>query len=484
MKNISGNPIAELSDLPNFKTSFVAQLNEMGIASLADLREALSNEAGRIELMEKVVGIGPKTIQSWQSALLEPSAGSEKGVRGQEEQGVIPAEVEEVPLDSGAQEPSEVKVEDQGSVDHELVESDDAPSSSTISGEISEALSLSCNIDDAYEMRQILIDLLKWNGAKKKGLASTIAFMENRLKGAKLDVSLVKDEDDDPVALVATRGKGGLVLWGHLDTAPEGDMESDLQGVVVLDFVYGRGAVDMRGALAALTWAAQRMSDWDIPYTIVLTTDALKEQAGAQMVARDPLVAEGKGVLMLAPTGMVPSYGQAGYVAMNITVAGEGSIIDASRLISDLSRSDPLLPDAPWLRVGLIRGGKKKDPFGPAASCQTSLEILTAGPTDDAVRMVMNALSNKDHVTEILRRVEPLGLEPDSPLVQEAEEFLGKKARLLEVSTEACHVAPFNSNICICGPGSSIQTRAPNEHVVLTDLEKMFEMIVTMVHRS
>jgi acetylornithine deacetylase/succinyl-diaminopimelate desuccinylase-like protein len=112
------------------------------------------------------------------------------------------------------------------------------------------------------------------------------------------------------------------------------------------------------------------------------------------------------------------------------------------------------------------------------------LEMLTANPTGDAIQLVEGALVNTNHLTEILNQVEPMSVEPGSQLIKEVEGLIGERARLLEVSTEASHIVPSISNICILGPGHSAQTKAVNEYVVLTDLEKMFEIILSLVDRS
>jgi acetylornithine deacetylase/succinyl-diaminopimelate desuccinylase-like protein len=133
--------------------------------------------------------------------------------------------------------------------------------------------------------------------------------------------------------------------------------------------------------------------------------------------------------------------------------------------------------------VGFIRGGKRKTPFDPVDSCQASFEILTSYPTRDTVKLVEDVLSNTDHITEIMQRSEPLELDSQSKLVKEVEDIIGKKARLFNVSTEANKLSPSITNICIFGPGNPSSSRSCNEFVVLTDLERTYEMILSLVDR-
>jgi acetylornithine deacetylase/succinyl-diaminopimelate desuccinylase-like protein len=81
-------------------------------------------------------------------------------------------------------------------------------------------------------------------------------------------------------------------------------------------------------------------------------------------------------------------------------------------------------------------------------------------------------------------RSEPLELDHESWLVKEVEGIVGKEARLYDVETEAGRLVASNINICICGPGNPYLSRSANESVVLTDLEKTYELVLSVIDRS
>jgi len=84
--------------------------------------------------------------------------------------------------------------------------------------------------------------------------------------GFAIDRFVAGEAPDGPVEnLIAVRGSGGthLAFAGHVDVVPPGDgwAGSPWSGEVRGDLLYGRGAVDMKGAVAAFVAAADRAAD-------------------------------------------------------------------------------------------------------------------------------------------------------------------------------------------------------------------------------
>ena len=476
-----------LSDLPNFKEKFTEPLEEIGIASVTDLQEALKDDSKTSSILD-ISGVGPKTVESWRNTVNESSTIDSVSAMDEEEifeENEAPKQTERETLgnnmdESVVEEPRSAK---RGSMKKGTVKSEaKIEKSEGITEQSVQPRNLYCSIDDMNKVKKTLTTLLQWDGAKKKGLARSVKYAVSILENAGLTVSVI--EDAGPQIIVASKGNGGVVLWSHLDTDQEGNMDRSLQGVVALDFVYGRGAANVKGAVAVLLCVVKRMVTWDVPFTIVLTTDSLGEEKGAQWMAQSPVIKESKGVLMLAPTSMNPMVGQLGNVHMKVDISGEDAILATSDFLTKLSNGADSLPGQQWLRIGLIRGGKRKNPFGRAASCQTALEVLTSNPTDMIIGLVEDAFAGHDHLTEIFSRTEPLKFDPDSALVRSVIDIVGKESKLYGSSTEIGWLLPSVSNICICGPGNSGTGSLDNEFVFLGDLEKTYEMILKLVDRS
>jgi len=96
--------------------------------------------------------------------------------------------------------------------------------------------------------------------------------------GFAIDRFVVGEAPDGPVEnLLAVRGDGGrhFAFAGHLDVVPPGDGWSagPFDGTVRGDMVYGRGAVDMKGAVAAFIAATARIPADAGTISLILTGD-------------------------------------------------------------------------------------------------------------------------------------------------------------------------------------------------------------------
>ncbi len=81
------------------------------------------------------------------------------------------------------------------------------------------------------------------------------------------------------------RGEGPTVLLnGHIDTVPAGDPDAwphpPFEGVLDGGRVYGRGACDMKGALAAMAVGARLAADQDVAGRIVVSAVVQEEVCG------------------------------------------------------------------------------------------------------------------------------------------------------------------------------------------------------------
>jgi len=58
-----------LTDLPGLKEQHIAELEELGIKTVADLKKALGDETMVKELIKNLSGVGPKTVDKWKTEL-------------------------------------------------------------------------------------------------------------------------------------------------------------------------------------------------------------------------------------------------------------------------------------------------------------------------------------------------------------------------------------------------------------------------------
>ena len=214
------------------------------------------------------------------------------------------------------------------------------------------------------------------------------------------------------------RGDPVLLLNGHLDTVGVGGMEHDPFDPVVHDGrIYGRGACDMKGGVAALLAASAAVAGSGGPDrgTLVVALTADEEHASLGMRA---LVEEGiraDGAVVCEPTGLAVMPAHKGFVWMEATFRGKAAHgsrpdigVDAVRhaalYVSGLEGAHARLAEAeahellgaPSFHVGTICGGTAPSVY--PAECRLTLERRTLpGEDHDEVvepfRTVLERLS-------------------------------------------------------------------------------------------
>jgi succinyl-diaminopimelate desuccinylase len=181
--------------------------------------------------------------------------------------------------------------------------------------------------------------------------------------GFAIDRFVAGEAPDGPVEnMLATRPGTGphLAFAGHLDVVPPGEgwQGSPWSGEIRGELLYGRGAVDMKGAIAAFAAAAQAAGP---PLTLIITGDeegpatfgtlALIDRMAARGIAPDLcIVGEPTSAARLGDTIKI---GRRGSVNIHIDVAGKQGHVayphladnPITRLVAILADVDALMLD-------------------------------------------------------------------------------------------------------------------------------------------
>src|SRR5512139_3656825 len=205
----------------------------------------------------------------------------------------------------------------------------------------------------------------------------------------------VDEHGVDKGNLVCRRGPdapGGLALVGHTDCVPfDPEWSEALAGAERDGKIYGRGAADTKGFLAAALVAASRTRPGRHPLALVFTAD---EEIGCLGAKR--LLAEGRvhprHAIVGEPTSLTPVRAHKGYCAVEVIIGGlEGhsaypevgasAIHAAGRLFPELEKIGEALraetdgafspPHTTW-NVGVIQGGKARNII--AGECRFTYE--------------------------------------------------------------------------------------------------------------
>src|SRR6266498_3329849 len=132
-------------------------------------------------------------------------------------------------------------------------------------------------------LAQLLSDLVSINSINpdlvpgSPGEAEIAHYIARWLKRADLEVQLVESVTGRPNVVAIARGTGGgktLLLNGHMDTVGVAGMSLPHEPVIKDGRLYGRGAYDMKGGLAAcmsaIAEARKRQLRGDVIFTAVM----------------------------------------------------------------------------------------------------------------------------------------------------------------------------------------------------------------------
>ncbi|WP_242392293.1 acetylornithine deacetylase [Anaeromyxobacter oryzisoli] len=314
--------------------------------------------------------------------------------------------------------------------------------------------------------------------------------------------------------LICRRGPdvpGGLAFVGHTDCVPfDAGWSEALRGEERDGLLYGRGAADTKGFLAAALVAAARAREHRAPLTLLFTAD---EEVGC--LGAKQLLAEGRvhprHAIVGEPTSLTPVRAHKGYSAIEVELVGvEGhsaypdvgaSAIHAfGRLWPELERIGEELrretdaaftpPHTTW-NVGVIEGGKARNII--AGSCRFSYEWrpLPGHDPHRAQRLVEEACARLVAASggKLSVKVAPLRTDaaavtpPEAEIVRFLEEESGNRATTVPFGTELPEVLGLGAEACVFGAGDIRVAHRTGEHVAIAELERATAILERAIGR-
>lgn len=253
------------------------------------------------------------------------------------------------------------------------------------------------------------------------GEAAIAAFIRTWAQQAGLEAIVQEAQPGRPSVVVIARGSGGgrtLMLNGHIDTVGVADMHSPFSAHIEDNKLYGRGAYDMKGGVAASLIAAKRAKGLNLRGDVLVTAVADEEVAsiGTQAILRELDRWRPDAVIVTEPTELELAVTHKGFVWFDVEtfgVAAHGSrphlgvdaIAQMGKVLVALAQHDRRLraaPSHPYLGTGsvhasLIQGGQELSSY--PAYCKLQLERRTIpGETADA------APAQLEHLLDQCRR--------------------------------------------------------------------------------
>ena len=328
-------------------------------------------------------------------------------------------------------------------------------------------------------------------GAGEREIA---AFVSGWCGEAGLDVDIVERVDGRPSIVATARGSGSgrsLMLNGHLDTVSVDAMDDPFSATIEDGRLYGRGAYDMKGALAAAMLAVRDAADAGLAGDVVLAAVADEEldSAGTESVLERLRT---DAAIVCEPTDLRVATAHRGFVAFEIETAGVaahgsmphlgddaiGKIAPILTRIRELDESlgatrHPLLSSGS-VHASLISGGQ--DLFSYAAHCVLGAERRTL-PGED-VDLELRELAG-DAALRILVARDPFEIDPGHELVRLVLEAAAESDVVgMPFWTDAGLTAAAGIPTALYGPSGS-GAHAAVEWVDLASLDRCREVYLT-----
>jgi succinyl-diaminopimelate desuccinylase len=351
--------------------------------------------------------------------------------------------------------------------------------------------------------------LLSFNTINPPGNERDCAEYLGRLleaKGFKVSFYESDEKRTNLIAELDGRGeKAPIIFTGHMDTVPLGEAEWQVDpfgGEIVGDKIFGRGASDMKGGLAAMVAAAMSLADeseLNAGMTLVLTADEETGCKGAAYLAGLDKVLDKAGALVVAePTSNNPFIGHKGAlgiqaVATGITAHGsmpeEGvnaiykvadAVIKLRAYDFDVS-SHPYL-GSPTLNVGTISGGLNLNSVPDRAVVGIDIRTVPGQDNQKAFEGLQSYLG-EDVDLRLLLSAESVTTDPENEWVLDVfnimEPLLNKRPEpqgaTYFTDASALTTAMGNPPTIILGPGEQTMAHKTDEYCYVSKIETATE---------
>ncbi len=363
---------------------------------------------------------------------------------------------------------------------------------------------LSINEQEIISLAQELVKIPSENQpGNEKAIGEYIATW---LKNKGLPAQLQEVEKDRFNVISSIKGEGpALLLCGHMDTVPVPNPEEwtfdPFSGEIEDGYLFGRGALDMKGSLACMLTAfvALKEVEEELSQDVVFLATVDEEVAtkGAKKAMESSDIRRVKQGIIAEPTDLNPVIVQKGHCWLKIItrgVAAHGAIPERgvnaimkmypvlSRIQElDFGKGDHPLVSGTTVNIGLINGGVKINMVPD--SCETSLDFrFPPGVASESILGKITTLLEElkaedkelDAKIEVIKCSDPVEVERDAPIVtlllKAMDKVLGSHSEPLGVPYYTDASALRGIPIVLLGPGEPGYAHQKDERIKISSM--------------
>ena len=328
---------------------------------------------------------------------------------------------------------------------------------------------------DVFKLTCELIDIPSVTG-EEFHVGTSLAELLHRL-GYQVDLQEVDGDRANVIATTSSQPR--IVLATHMDTVPPHIAASE-DG----EFIYGRGACDAKGIIAAQIAAAEKLrADGINEIGLLFTVDEEVTSAGAKLMNELPLAASCRYLINGEPTDNRLAIGTKGSLQVTIKTAGraahsaypeqgDSAIEKLLDVLSDVRRiqwpTDETFGGT-TCNIGVISGGTRANVVPDEA--QTVLQIRLAGGAQAAKDLLERAVGERASL-EYKSVHDPVRL-------LALDDF---EQTIVRFTTDIPYLTNWGTPLLI-GPGSILDAHTEHERVAKSELLKAVDIYEDLVRR-
>lgn len=328
---------------------------------------------------------------------------------------------------------------------------------------------------DVLKLTRELIDIPSVTGDEFH-VGTSLAELLSRL-GYRIEVQDVAGDRGNVIA--TTSESPSIVLSTHMDTVPPYIASSEDD-----DFIYGRGACDAKGIIAAQIAAAERLRAEGVnEIGLLFTVDEEVNSAGAKMVNGHPLAASCRYLINGEPTDNLLATGTKGSLQVLIKSEGRAAhsaypeqgdsaiekLLDVLNDIRRIEWPEDQTFGATTSNIGVISGGTRANIVPDEA--QTVLHVRLATSAGEVKELLEQAVTGRAEL-DYKSVHDPLRL-------LALDDF---EQTIVRFTTDIPYLGNWGTPLLI-GPGSILDAHTEHERVAKKELLRAVEIYVDLVKR-
>jgi acetylornithine deacetylase/succinyl-diaminopimelate desuccinylase-like protein len=320
---------------------------------------------------------------------------------------------------------------------------------------------------------------------------------------AGLEVELDVVAPRRPNVIATARGTGGgrtLLLNGHLDTVGFGTMSDPVAPRLEAGRLYGRGAYDMKGGLAACLVAAAGAARHGLRGDVVVTA-VVDEELGS--IGTESVLARVRAdaAIVAEPTQMQVAVAHKGFLAFEITTHGKAAhgsrpdlgvdaIAKMGHVLVALDELGRTLGDRPGhplvgggsLHAGVIGGGSEFSTYPERCVLQAERRTIPGESPERAQAEIQELLDRlgAGATWRVVASREPFEVSPEEEIVRLVGDRAGTAAPVgMSFWTDAALIAGQGIPTVLFGPGGE-GAHAAVEWVSIDDVERCADVLLAV----